>query len=286
MALKKEAVAKLKALGFDVDKLIAAIQDEAEKDYEIPKAVLLKDGDIVLTSDQAAARDANMKEEGKKEAEPAIRATLVKELGKKLNLELKSDRIGDVVKEIETFASKNNDEKVGLLQQQVQALTADKIALTQSLEQEKARASQAAFDAELISYFPDNRGEDLTDSDRLSIIKSNLQFETVDGKIVVKKAGQIQLDDATKAPKAPKDVLTDFFKEKPSLLGTVKVPPVGGRGAGDHFGGGGGSAGVKTMSAAQEQWLKDNPGGNTTSPEFTAYVGKLAEENTDFKWYE
>lgn len=279
MALKKEAAVKLKTLGLDVDKLIAAILAETEQDYEIPEV-------IVLTPDQAAARDANMKEEGKKEAEPSVKTTLIKELGKKLNIEIKSDRIGDVVKEIEAFANKNSDEKVTLLQQQVQALTQDKTTLTQTLEQEKTKAEQAAFDAELISYFPANRGEDLTDADRLSIIKSNLQFEKVDGKKIVKKAGVIILDDATKAPKEPKDVLTEFFKEKPSLLGTIKTSAQGGRGAGDNFGGGGGAAGIKTMSQAKEQWLKDNPGGNLVSHEFTSYAAKLAETHTDFNWYE
>lgn len=277
MSLPKEAKEKIKKLGLDVDKLIEAITAEAETPYDVPDVV-------ALSPDELTARDNNMKKEGAKDAEPAVRKTLINELGKKLNIEIKSERIGDVVAEIQTFANKNSDEKVGLLQKQVEALTADKTNLSQTLEQEKARAAQASFDAELISYFPPSRGADLTDADRLSIIKSNLQFETVDGAIVVKKGGQVLLDDATKAPKAPKAALDDLFKEKPSLIGVVKTPG-GGRGGNDDFGGSGGT-GIKKFSQAKEQWLKENPQGNITSPEFNDYTAKLALENTDFNWYE
>lgn len=279
MALKKETIAKLKGFGLDVDALIAAIKADDEKDYTIPDVT-------VLTTEQLTERDNNMKKEGEKGAEATVRATLVKELGKKLNVEFKSERIGDLATEIQQFTNKSGDEKVTLLQQQVTALTADKAALTQQVEQERTKAELAADDADLISYFPANRGADLSDSDRLSIIKANLQFETVDGKKVVKRNGEVLLDPTTRAVRSRKDVIADFFKEKPSLVGVVTTPPGGGRGGGDTGAGGSGGVGIKTMSKAKEQWLQDNPGGNVVSPEFNDYVGKIAAENTDFNWYE
>lgn len=278
MALKKETITKLKGFGLDVDALIAAIKADTEQDYTIPDVT-------VLTPEQLTERDNNMKKEGEKGVEGSVRATLVKELGKKLNVEFKSERIGDLATEIQQFANKSGDEKVTLLQQQVTALTADKATLTQQIEQEQTKAAQAAFDAELISYFPATRGADLSDSDRLSIIKANMQFETVDGKVVVKRNGEVVLDPTTRAVRAPKDVLGDFFKEKPSLVGVAPAPGGGGRGGADTPPGGGG-AGVKSMSKAKEQWLQSNPDGNLVSPEFNDYVGKIAAENTDFNWYE
>ncbi len=278
MALKKETITKLKGFGFDVDKLIAAIRADDEQDYTIPDVT-------VLTADQLTERDNNMKKEGEKNAEPAVRSTMVKELSKKLNVELKSERIGDLATEIQQFANKSGDEKLTLLQQQVTALTADKTTLTQQIEQERTKAAQAAFDSELISYFPANRGGDLSDQERLSIIKSNMQFETVDGKVVVKRNGEVVLDPTTRAVRAPKDILTDFFKEKPSLAGVAAAGGAGGggRGGGDNTGGAGG---VKKMSEAKQQWLNENPGGNLMSPEFNDFVGKLSIEHTDFNWYD
>lgn len=277
MALKKETIAKLKGFGLDVDALIAAIKADTEQDYTIPDVT-------VLTPEQLTERDNNMKKEGEKGVEGSVRATLVKELGKKLDVEFKSERIGDLATEIQQFANKSGDEKVTLLQQQVTALTADKATLTQQIEQEQTKAAQAAFDADLISYFPANRGADLSDSDRLSIIKANMQFETVDGKVVVKRNGEVVLDPTTRAVRAPKDVIGDFFKEKPSLVGVAPSPGGGGRGGADTPPGGGG-AGVKSMSKAKEQWLQSNPDGNLVSPEFNDFVGKIAAENTDFDWY-
>ena len=279
MSLKTETVTKLKGFGLDVDKLIAAIKADTETDYEIPEVT-------VFTAAKLEERDNNMKEAGKKDAEGTVKSTLIKELGKKLNVELKSDRIGDLATEIQELTNKTGDEKVKLLQQQVTALTADKTTLTQEVEKEKTKAAQALFDNELIGYFPPNRGGDLTDAQRLLLIKADLQFETVEGKVVVKKGGAAVLDDQTKAPKAVKDVLTDYFKEKPSLVGENKGGGAGGnggRGGTDNFGGGG-SGGAKKYSQVKEDWLKANPEGNVTSPEFMNHVGKIATETTDFDW--
>lgn len=41
-----------------------------------------------------------------------------------------------------------------------------------------------------------------------------MQFETVDGKVVVKRNGEVVLDPTTRAVRAPKDVIGDFFKEE------------------------------------------------------------------------
>lgn len=278
--LKNETVEGLKKLGLDVDKLVAAIKAETETEYKLPDVVALSPTDL-------EARDNNMKAEGKKEGESGARETLVKELGKKLNTEFKSTRLGDLANEIQEFTNKSNDEKVKLLQGQVTALTADKEKLAADVEAEKSKAAQAAFDAELIGYFPAGRAGDLSDTDRLNIIKANLQFETVDGKVVVKRNGQLVQDEATRAPKQVKDVLGDFFKEKPSLVGVAPAGGAGGQGGrgGGNSGAGGGGASRK-YSEVKNQWLKDNPEGNPVSPEFQNYVQKIAAETTDFSWNE
>ena len=44
--LKKETAEKIKSFGFDVDKLIAAIKDEAEVDYTVPDVQVFKASDL------------------------------------------------------------------------------------------------------------------------------------------------------------------------------------------------------------------------------------------------
>jgi hypothetical protein len=282
MALKQPTIDKLKGFGFDVDKLIAAIKAEAEQDYEIPEVTL-------LTPTQLTERDNVKIADGKKLGEAEAKSTLVKELGKRLNTDFKGERLADVVNEIQAFTNKNGDEKVKLLQDQVTALTTDKTTLSSKLTEFESNLQAAKFDSELIGFFPTNRGAGLTDSERLTLLKSAITFETVDGKPVAKRNGQVVTDPTTHAPLPVKNVIESYFTEKPLLLGTVQAPGTGGsggRGGGDNPPGGRGTAGIKKFSEAEKAWKEQNPTGNTMSSEFTAFVDKLAKTDPEFNYYE
>lgn len=279
MALKKEVTDKLKSIyKLDVDKLIAAITANEEKDYELPEVT-------VFTADELTARDNNSKTEGQKAAEAAVIKTVVKEVSTKLGIDVKGERIADLVSNVKEQLSKSNDEKVTQLTQQVTALQTDKQTLESSIAEIKQRNEQIAFDSSLIKLFPANRGADLTDDERLTLIKSSIQFETVDGKVVAKRNGELLLDDKTRNPLDLSAVVSKVFTEKPILLGTPAAGGgtggQGGRGSGDNFGGKG-SAGIKTFSAAQKYWLEQNPDGNVVSPEFQTYLEGVTKDVTDF----
>jgi hypothetical protein len=276
MALKKETIDKLKKYGFDTDKLIAAITAEAEQDFDLPEVT-------VLTDAQLTERDNVKIGEGKKAGEVEARSTLVKELGKRLNLDLKGERLADVVGEIQTFVNKNGDEKVTMLQNQITALTTDKNQLTAKVTEFETNLSAAKFENELLGYFPVNRGTGLSDIERLTLIKSAINFEQVDGKYVAKRDGVVVTDPTTHAPLPIGKVIEGYFAEKPFLLGGQQAPTPSGRGAGDSNPGGAG--GVTKLSQAEKAWLVDNPDGNIMSPEFTAYVDKIAKEDLTFDFY-
>jgi hypothetical protein len=276
MALKKETIDKLKAFGIDTDKLIAAIGAETEQDLELPEVT-------ALTPAQLTERDNVKIAEGKKQGETEARSILVKELSKSLNVELKGERIADVVSEIQSFANKNGDEKVKLLQDQVTALTADKSKLTGEITEFKNSLSAAKFDSELIGLFPANRGAGLSDSERLTLIKNAISFEIVDGKQVAKRNGQLVTDPVTHAPLPVAKVIEGYFTEKPLLLGTMQNGPAGGRGGVDNPGAGG-SAGIKRFSDAEKAWKEQNPEGNITSPEFMQYLDQLAKADLTFDY--
>ena len=278
MALKKEAAEKLKSVfGLDIDKLIAAITAQDEQDFQVPEVV-------VLSQQQLTERDSVKITEGKKIGETEAKATLVKELGKRLNAEFKSERLGDLANEISTFANKSKDDQVRLLQDQVNALLADKNTLSTQLQEKESAISQARFDSELISFFPPNRGTGLTDAERLTLIKNAITFETVDGKPIAKKNGEVVRDQATQAPLPVNKVIETYFQEKPLLLGVpAQQHQAGGRGAGDAHGTGG--TGLKRFSEVEKSWKEQNPEGNVMSTEFQSYVNKVAKETPDFDYY-
>lgn len=273
--LKKETLDKITGFGFDTEKLIAAIKDDKEVDYEIPAI------NVISTTD-LETRDANKLLEGKRAGEKESRIALVKEVGTRLNISLKGERIADLVNEIQTEFNKGGDQKITSLQEQVNLLTKDKTTLAEQLTSEKTRASQAIFESNLIGHFPTNRSKVLTDSERLGIIKNTFQFEEIDGKPVAKKNGEVLKDANTHAPLPIDKVIGDYFTERQ----WVEAAAGGGGGRGGGNSGGGGTGGAKNFSQAKAEWLKANPDGNPVSPEFMSYVDKLAKADTTFNMSE
>jgi hypothetical protein len=271
--LKKETADKIKSFGFDVDKLIAAIKDDAEVDYVVPEVQ-------VFTAADLEARDTNTKAEGKKEGviegKTAGMEIAGKAIAKKFNLPDTVDK-KNLDKVIEATAATITTGDEGL-KEQIKLLQKDKETQAAQIESISKEKDAIAFDTSLISMFPANRTADLPDDERLLLIKKNLQFETVDGKQVVKKNGEIIRNTTTKDPLIIKDAIETMFTERKWVADAGA-----GRGGGDNTGGSGAS-GIKTYSAATQQWLKDNPQGNIISPQCTAFIGKIAKESTDFDW--
>ena len=270
--LKKETADKIKSFGFDVDKLIAAIKDETEVDYNVPEIQVFSATDL-------EARDLNTKAEGKREGVAEGKAAGLeiagKSIAKKFNLPAtidtkKLDSVIDAVSATVATGDTGLQEQIKLLQKDKETLLTEK----ESILKEKEALS---FDTSLISYFPSNRDASLEDSERLMLVKHALQFETVDGKQVVKKNGEIIRNATTKDPLPVKDAINTLFTERKWV-----TDGTGGRGGQDNTHKG--SAGLKTFSAAQAQWQKENPNGNPISPECTIYVGAIAKEATDFDW--
>lgn len=286
MALKKEVIEKIKAYGFDVDKLIEAAKADSEVDFEVPEFVAISQKDL-------DARDANKKAEGVKEGEAGAKSTFIKEAAKRLNIDFKGERIGDLVKEIETKINSSDDVKVKELTTQINLLQKDKETLTSQYESEKTRAQQAQFDAELISMFPQNRTPDLSDRERLALAKMNLTFEQLDGKLVVKRNGELVRDAKSQNPLPVDQVVKDFFTEKKWIndgtAATGANPPAnpGGRGGADKPPPqtGTGMSHIKTSTDFEKHWKEQNPGKPTMSPEYTAAISKHMKEVPDFNAY-
>jgi hypothetical protein len=274
--LKQADKDKIKAYGFDVDKLIEAVKADAEVEYAVPEFVAIKQTDL-------EARDANKVAEGKRAGETAGE-TKGKELAakafkKKFNLAETipndPDKVVEAVNEQLGKGDAGLKEQIALLQKDKEKALADYTAA-------EARAKQVENDNALINQFPAKRSAGLSDAERLMIVKANLAFDTVDGKAVVKRNGEIMRDKTTQNPISPQQALTDYFTERKWL----DAGGAGGRGGGDDPGGGGGTAGVKKMSEFQNKWLVENPGGNVNSAEFINAMNTHAKDHKDFNFYE
>lgn len=271
-AAKAKLVSTLK--GFDIEKLIAAVTNTEEVDFEVPEV-------SVLTTDELTTRDNNTKEAGKKEGfKDGKTAGLVitgKALKTKLNLpdtvkDDSPDEIFDAIQKAHTAGDPALKEQVRLLQ-----LDNDKI----KLEKEQAFKDRDAVnsDIELISHFPTNRTAVNSDKEYLTLLKMNHEFEIVDGKTVVKKNGEILRDPSTQAAILPKDAISTFFNERK----WVGDDGNGGRGGGDN--GGGGTGGMTKLSEVEAAYIKANPGKQAMGEEFQAYLAPIASKVTDFDYY-
>lgn len=283
MALKKEALEKIKSYGFDVDKLIEAVKADAETDFEVPEFVPISQKDLT-------DRDNNKKAEGLKEGEAAAKSTFIKEAAKRLGIDFKGERIGDLVKEIENKINSSDDVKVKELTTQISLLQKDKENLTSQWESEKKRAEQAQFDAQLISMFPTNRTQELSDTERLLVVKNGVTFETMDGKLIAKRNGEILRDKNSQNPLPVDQVIKDFFGEKKWVSdGTTPAgtqnPNPGGRGGSNQPPPANPSSGIKSAGHFERDWKEKNPGKNTMSPEYTAALSAHAKTVQDFDWY-
>lgn len=271
MALKAADKDKLKALGFDVEKLIAAITAEAETDYAVPEGTILTDA-------QLQSRDGAKVDEGKRlgegVGEQKGKELAAKALKRKFGIENEDTKDLDKVVELVNAKVSTGDQG---LKDQVAGLLRDKENLQTQLQDKDKAIAGIKFDSDLMGHFPANRGMGLKDAERLMILKSDIQFETLDGKTVAKRNGEVLKDPATHAPLPINKVVSDYFTERQ----WVGQGPTGGRGGKDEPPTGG-AAGLKTYSAVEAQWLKDNPNGNIVSNEFQTYLQGAMKDVPDF----
>lgn len=278
MAITQADKDKLKALGLDPEKLIEAAKAEAEVAIEVPTDVT-----VIKTAD-LQTRDANNIETGKKtgetEGEKKGRELAAKAFKKKFNLDEKLPNDPDKI--VEAVNETLNKGDVAL-KQQVDLLMKDKETLLNEKQQLQLSAKAAQQEARLISLFPAKRGTDLKDSERLTLLKMDLQIEEVDGKEVVKRNGEILKDPNTHAPIPVDKAIGDYFTERKWIAAGTGG---GGRGSDDKPPTGGGGDGIKSMTKFTEKWKAENPGANEVSPEFDAALSKHVKEVPDFNFYE
>lgn len=271
--LKKDTIKKLKDLGFDFHKFEAAIKAEDEQDFALPEINNLTEADLTERDKNTIAA---VKPEIFKTGKDAGIEIAGKAIAKKYGL-IDID-VKDPDKIIAALDAKVATGDTGL-KEQIALLQKDKLVLEQAVEAEKGNTIKLQRDTELLTSLPANRLPNMSDRDYVNLVKGNLEFDMLEGVQVVKRDGQILRDTKTHAPIGVKDAVTSLFAEKKLIAESGNK---GGRGGGDNSVGSVG--GIKNQTQAMAAFAKEFPDGGTN--QYTAYVGAIAKETTDFNWDE
>lgn len=266
--LKPDAKEKLKALGFDVDKLVAAVTHAEEQDFTIPDINNVSEADL-------ATRDENSKKEGIKEGKKNGIEIATKTIAEKFSIpvtDIDLKRPETLVEKLNANFAKGDDG----LKEQVKLLQADIATVKAEKETAINEAKTALLDRDLITKFPANRTKLMNDSELLQLVKGNLMFEQDGDTPVVKRNGEILRDPTTKAPLTQDAAIASLFTERKWVDGDGGNN--GGRGGGDHSNNGAG--GKKKLSQVIEAWEAE--GKNPMSPEFYTHLDAIVKATTDF----
>jgi hypothetical protein len=275
MAFSKITLQKLAAITkLKEEDISNAAKDEKEIDLAVPEGELFSTADLT-------ARDENKKQEG---------ITIGKEMGAKevkkaAGLDEKSSK--DPAKIFENIKEKvlaeakiPPSEQVTQLNEQISLLKKTLGEKDMEIESHKGVAVTAARDRKLLSFFPTNRANVLSDDEYLTLIKANLNFEEKDGVLQVKKDGVLLRDPKTQDPLTAKDAITGIFSERSGWLNGETGAGGLGRGGKDNQKPAGGFSKKSEVIAYYE-----NQGVTLTGADakkITDEIAKCAKEDSSF----
>lgn len=292
--LNQQTIASIAGLlKIDPAAFTAAIKDEKEVSIKVKgeggvEVDFTGAGLHVLTETELQTRDSTVKEAAKSGFMTAGREIAIKEIKEKLGVTVEGkdvDKVSTAIKEkLLADANMKPDAKVKELEDQISLLKQNTGASESKLAELQRQLETERLDKAILSSLP-ARNSDISDSDYLILVKSRIQPETVDGKIVYKNAaGEVIRDGKTAVPKDLSGVLSDVFAASPAWA--PKEPSKQGRGGGNSGSGGSGGSGggggdtPTSYSEALAAW--EGEGKNANAAEFSTYVTKLQTDNKDF----
>ena len=210
--LKKDLITKLATLlKVDATEFETALTSTEEVDVTIQDL-------HVLTPEELSTRDANSKKNGYTEGKTASIEMFVKDSKEKFGVEFDGKDPLKLIEAIQTKTlsdakiepSKKIEELNGVITKLQGNLTAFETEKTTLLSQIEATKT----DAKLLKYLPKNRLSTFNDEEYLTIIKKDHEIVTEDGKLVVKKGGEIVRNATTQAPLEVNEVISNIFTER------------------------------------------------------------------------
>jgi len=266
--LKANDKERLKNLGIDIDAIIAAHTDPAEKDITVP------DGEFV-TAEQKATIIAVANKDGEKTGEKKAFDIAKVEIKKHSGIELKGERWGDVGKELKDAINIDKDTKYASVVEQNQALIRDIEGYKTKVETAETQLRTGLFEIGVLSKLPAN-AMGLSPKETFELAKlRGYTPEHTDAGVVWKKNGEVMKDPVTHAPLSEDKAIAAIWTEQKWT--PAATPPAGGRGAGQKPSGDG-MGGIMSKSAAEAAWREQNPDKGLATPEGMAWYAEQAKQ--------
>ena len=284
--LSKSDSEKIKAIGLDPEKLIAAIKAPGEIAIEVPEGKFfseetLKTRDDVIKSESST----EAKKEGFKEGKDKGLEIQGQVLLKKFGIDITNIKAIDPDKVAEAIHATTAKGDAGL-QEQVKLLMTERDKIKEDFTNKEKELEAKTFDNNLLSSMPVKRNTKLfNDSEFLLTVKSNLEFENKDGVTLVKeKGGDYIRDEDTKAPLPHNKALDFYFNKRGWIASEEQNNNGGGRGAGDNLQGGAGK-GIRTASQFEAEWKKANPNKQYGQPDSVSALQEAAKTaGSNWSW--
>jgi hypothetical protein len=230
MAIKKESLLKMAGLlKIDSAKIEEALAATTDVELAIDDSV------TVFSKTELDTRDRAKYSEGKKAGEGMTIDGLFEEegiqvTGKKDAATFKKEYSAKILKD----ANVSVDEKVKEKDNVISKLRENYKTLEQQLNDTKKASQDALLEADILSWTLDKKPDHLTNKEWVTIIKMNNDIVEHEGKLVVKRNGEIVSDPKELKPIAAKDAIVSFIDDrKLGKVVTAPAPPIPGRGAGD-----------------------------------------------------
>lgn len=273
--LNKETIEKIaKSLRLKVEDLTSALTSADEQSLELAEL-------SVFTAEELTARDTNTKKTSYGEGKIAGIEIAVKEQKEKLGIDVEGKDLGTFISAVQKKtlddAKINPDAKAIELQKRIDAL---QINLQTEQDEKKTIQNnllQVKREGQILGLFPEKTIDVLTKNEMLTSLNSVFEFVEEEGKLVVKKGGEIVKDPKTQNPLEPKEVINSYFKERKWVDESEGGQGRQGRGSG----GDGGKGGVfSKMSELTEKFQSE--GKSLNGLEFSDAVQAAQKANPHF----
>lgn len=260
------------------DAEIAKIPD-AEKAWVIPGTIKVLDDTELATRDTVKIGEGKAigLTEGETTAIGVFKGEIIK-----AGIEIKKDRIGDIVQELKAGMNASNDSKIKTLTEQNTALLADNNTFKTKATEAETALNKGRFDLDVMGRLPGIAPGMRSLNETLALMKMRgYEIEKTDAGEVIKQNGEVLKNTNTHAPLAINEGLAHVWATE---KWTAAPPPPVGRGGKQGILTGG-TGGVMNKTQAIASFEEANPGKNIMSPEGQAYYRECAKTE-GFNMYE
>ncbi|MBS1915670.1 MAG: hypothetical protein JST87_05295 [Bacteroidetes bacterium] len=208
MPISKKTLQKIATLlKLDQAKVDAAAADEKEVDLEIA------DDLSVFNKTEITARDKNGYDSGKKAGEEMLAKKIKKDHAIDITGDDMDKVIDAIINKAKAEANANPDARVTEMETTLKKAKTELEKANLKIEKLEVEKETSLTNQKLLSHFPSNRIDTMTNDELLTLVNSRIKIVKKDGKEVVVKDGEEVLDKSLN-PVPVKDAIAQYFTER------------------------------------------------------------------------